>query len=308
MSNSFSMGSYVIANFKKEITNLKNEFLHAGDKVKEKCYYARKALQVQIEAHHEKLNTIHEYFLKEIDAYEANTIRNFKPGNDFGNKMNGFVNQADETFKKIERKEVNDVQSIIALLRYQSRVMMSELENSFIEFKHSDVVISPSVVGHVNYRKSSVNLNGLQDMQSIDLSQLSNYTNFFRSTCVRLNAEEFLIVVSDAVQKFRCIKFDTFGKELKSIDRLGDLSAIKLFKICKFGSYIYFYTYVEKKDLPIKKPQHDLSPEFHRIFLIQCDLDLKVCIRFEIFERLYSIAVNSSSVYCLKHWGRFKSS
>jgi hypothetical protein len=297
------VSAHVIGDLKKEIAKVKNEFLNAGDNLKEKCNSARKALQVQIEVYQEKLKTIHEHFLREIDVHEANNVRHFGPGSELEDKMSEFLDQADETFNKIEMNEVIDVQNKLEVLRSESKVMMTNLEtknceNSFIEFKPTDVALISSDIGHINYRGSDFLLKSLQDMNSIDLTKLRSYDSRYHfSWCVRLNADEFLAVFVDKGHKVLCIKFDTLANELKSIDCLGDLTAgIRIYRVCKFGSYLYFYAYVERKKL--REGIYDRSPEFHRFFLTQCDLNLNVCRQFEVKKQLLCIVANSKNLYC----------
>jgi hypothetical protein len=291
-----------LEDFKNETANLKDKCQNAGDYIKEHCNSVRNLLQMQIEIQQEKLRIIHNHFLKEIEVYETKCVRNFDSNGQFKNKVDGFLNEIDQVVKKIENKEPNILRNELVVLKDRSKIITEELENekfqdSPIEFKSTNFLLNFSNIGYIIYKKSEVILNSLQDMKSIDLTKLRSYDISYRFSCVRLSTDTFVVVFTDSAHDIRCIKFNTSERQLMSINRLGRCTGIRAYKICKFGCYLYFYTYVEKN-----KPRlvYDLPPEFPRFFLIQCDLFLDVRKKIELKKQLLCIVANSKNLYCLE--------
>jgi hypothetical protein len=196
---------------------------------------------MQIEIQFEKLRTIHDHFLNEIEVYETNCVRQFGSNDQFKNRMDGFLNEADEMSAKIENSESDNVENQLFKLKDRSKIMLEELENEKfqglpIEFNSRNFIPTLATIGYMIYRKSGVILKGLNEMNSIDLTGLGYSNTTSRFSFVRLSSNEF-VAAFISKNSFGCIKFDNTGKQLKSLINSGALVVIQTFKIYKSDSY-----------------------------------------------------------------------
>jgi hypothetical protein len=281
--------------FKTEISNLKDRYVNAGDYIKDHCNSVRNSLQMQIEIQLEKLRTIHDHFLNEIDVYETNCVRQFDSNDHFRNKIDGFLKEADDITNKIDNSELNDVENELVESKDRSKIMLEELKNEQfqglpIEFKSRNFVPTLGIVGYMIYRKSNVILKGLNEMNSVDLTRLDCYDIRNHYNCMRLTSDEFLAAYVDSDKRFGCVKFDSTGVQLKSLRHLGGLNVIQILKVCQSDSFLYFYGSLKKKQ----------SMYTCRCFLTQYTTGLLFLKQFDITDPLSCITATSTGVYCLK--------